>query len=137
MNLILSGLSAQTVTDLVIGTSGVISVIFLVVILFFGSYGLYGVLRLKKEQYLIPHRLMYPNYRSNDDCLDPVEYMDYILPRLSILSGVMLGSGLILLLGYFVDGLRTVGISVLLYVIPFVVYLWYSGCLRKAAKKYW
>ncbi len=137
MNLIYSGVSAQTVSDLVLGTSGVISIVFLVVILFSGCYGLYGVLRLKKEQYLIPHRLMYPNYHSGEDCNDPVEYMDYILPRLTIFSVVMLLSGLILLVGYFVDGLRSLGMTLILYIAPFVVFLWYNGCLKKAVKKYW
>ncbi len=137
MDLIYSGLSAQTVTDMVLGFSGVISIIFLLACLFFGGYGLYGVLRLRKEQYLIPHRLMYPNYCSGDTCLDPVEYMDYILPRLSVLSGVMLLTGLLLLLGYFIDGLRSLGVLLALCIVPFVVYLWYSRCLKKAAKKYW
>ncbi len=137
MDLIYSGLSAQTVTDLVIGVSGVVSVLFLVVILFFGAYGIHGILRLKKEQYLIPHRLMYPNYCSPDECLDPVEYMDFILPRLTVLSVVMLLSGVILLLGYFIDGLRSLGITLALYVVPFAVYLWYSSSLKSAAKKYW
>ncbi len=137
MNFVYYGLSAQTVTDLVMGVSGVVSILFLVVILFFGGYGFYGVLRLKKEQYLVPHRLMYPNYCSNDECLDPVEYMDFILPRLSILSTVLLLSGVLLLVTFFVDGFRTLGVLLTLYIAPFVVYLWYSGCLKKAAKKYW
>lgn len=137
MNLIYSGLSAQTVADLVLGSSSVISIIFLAVILLFGCYGLYGVIRLKKEQYLVPHRLMYPNYHSGEDCNDPVEYMDYIFPRLTILSVVMILSGLILLLGFFVDSLRSLGMTLLVYIVPFVAYLWYSGCLKRAAKKYW
>lgn len=137
MNLVLSGLSAQTVTDLVIGVSGVVSIIFLVAIMFFGCYGMYGVYRLKKEQYLIPHRFMYPNYCSPDDCSDPVEYMDYILPRLAIVSGVMILSGLVVLVGYFISDVRTLGVTLLMYIIPFVAYLWYNGCLKRSAKKYW
>ncbi len=137
MNVMYSGLSAQAVTDMVMGVSGVISILFLVSILFFGGYGLYGVLRLKREQYLVPHRLMYPNYCGNEECLDPVEYMDYILPRLSALSGVFLLSGVLLLLTFFVDGLRTLGVLLTLYIAPFAAYLWYSGCLKRAARTYW
>ncbi|MBP3412171.1 MAG: hypothetical protein J6K89_02835 [Oscillospiraceae bacterium] len=137
MNLIYSGLSAQTVTDMVMGFSGVISVIFLVVILFFGCYGMYGVIKLRKEQYLIPHRLMYPNYCSGDDCEDPGEYMDYIRPRLTILSVTMLLGGLLLFLGYFIPTLRSLGITLILYITIFAMYIWYSLCLRRAKKKYW
>ena len=137
MNLVLAGLSAQNVADMVMGTSGLISLVYLVVILFFGCYGLYGVIRLKKEQYLIPHRLMYPNYHSGEDCADPVEYMDFILPRLTILSVSMLLSGLFIFFGYFIDALRSLIMMLLLYIVPFVVFLWYSACLKKAAKKYW
>ena len=137
MNLIYSGLTAQNVSDLVLGFSGVISAVFLAVMLLFGIYGLRGVLQLKKEQYLIPHRLMYPNYCSPDKCLEPVEYMDFILPRLSILSVVMLLTGVLLLLSYFIPGLRSLGMLLILYIVPFVVYLWYNGGLKRAAKKYW
>ena len=137
MNLVYSGLSAQTVTDMVMGLSGIISAVFLVSILFFGIYGLYGVLRLKKEQYLIPHRLMYPNYHNGDDCRDPVEYMDFIQPRLTILSVVMILSGLVLLTSFFFSSIRTVGVMLLAYGAPFVAYLWYSVCLKQALKKYW
>ena len=137
MNLTLSGLTEQNVADLVMGAGGFVSVIFVIVVLLFGSYGLYGVLRLKKEQYLIPHRLMYPNYHSEADCEDPVEYMDYIMPRLGTLSVTMLLSGLLVFLGYFIEPLRSLSVMLLLYVVPFVVYLWYNGCLKRAAKKYW
>ena len=129
MNLVFAGISAQTVTDLVMGFSGVVSILFLTAALFFGGYGLYGVLKLKKEQYLVPHRLMYPNYCSHEDCLEPGEYMDYIFPRLSVLSVTMLLAGLLLLLGYFIDRLRSLGVILLLYIVPFAVYLWYNGCL--------
>lgn len=137
MNLFLAGLSAQTVTDLVIGASGVISIVFLVVLLFFGGYGLYGAYRLKKAQYLIPNRLMYPNYCSPDDCSDPVEYMDYILPRITIFGGVMSLCGVLIFLGYFIGALRSLGVTLILYVIPLIIYLWYNGCLKRSAKKYW
>lgn len=138
MNLILSGLTAQNMADLVMGGVGsVVSIAFLITMLFFGAYSLYGVYRLKKEQYLIPHRFMYPNYCNPDDCSDPVEYMDYILPRLAGLGGTMTLSGLVVLLTYFIPGIRTVMVSVLMYTVPFAVYLWYNGCLKRSAKKYW
>ena len=137
MNLILAGLTAQNVADMVMGTGGLISVVYLIAILFFGCYGLYGVIRLKKEQYLIPHRLMYPNYHSGEDCEDPVEYMDFIMPRLMILSVTMLLSGLMLFVSYFIPALRSIGFMLILYIVPLVVFLWYSRGLKKAAKKYW
>jgi hypothetical protein len=63
--------------------------------------------------------------------------MDFILPRLSILSVVMLLTGVLLLLSYFIPGLRSLGMLLILYIVPFVVYLWYNGGLKRAAKKYW
>lgn len=137
MNLILSGLSAQTMADLVMGASGVFSVILLVALLFSGIYGLYGVYRLKKEQYLIPHRFMYPNYCAPEDCSDPVEYMDYIQPRLTIYGCAMTLCGVLIFTGFFVDALRSVIMLLILYIAPFVIFLWYNGCLKLSAKKYW
>ena len=137
MNLIYSGLSAQTVANMVMGFQSVITIIFLIVCFFFGGYGIYGVLRLRKEQYLIPHRLMYPNYCPCDECLDPVEYMDFIIPRISILSAVMILSGIMLLLCLAIEALGTIWVLLGLYIVPLAVYLWYSMSLKRAAKKYW
>ncbi|MBR6824939.1 MAG: hypothetical protein IKM59_00130 [Oscillospiraceae bacterium] len=137
MYMIYSGLSAQNVSDMVMGFSGVMNVVFLVVVLLFGAYGLYGVRRLKKEQDLIPHRLMYPLYCSHEDCLDPVEYMDFIIPRITVLSVVMILSGLALLVSFFIPVIRTMGFTLAVYVIPLAVYLWYNGSVKRAKKKYW
>ncbi len=138
MNLILSGgLSAQNVADLVMGFSGVVSGLFLIVVLFFGGYGLNGVLRLRRERSLFPNRLMYPNYCPYDECMDPDGYIEYIMPRLTVLSCTMLLSGLVLLLGYFIPTMRSLGISLMVYIVPFVIYVWYSACLKKAIKKFW
>lgn len=137
MNLVYSGLSAQNVADLVLGFSGMTSVIFLIVSVLFGAYGIYGVCRLKKEQYLIPHRIMYPSYCNYEDCLDPEEYMRFIIPRLAIVSAVMLLAGVLLFLSYFIPAIRTIKFLLALYIVPLVVYLWYSICLRRARKKYW
>lgn len=137
MNLILAGLSAQSVADLVMGFSGVTGIVFLIVILFFGYYGTSSLLRLKKEQALFPNRLMYPNYCPHDECIDPEGYIRFIFPRLAVLSASMLLSGLTLLLSYFIPGIRSLGLSLGLYVVPLAVYLYYSASLKKAAKIYW
>ena len=137
MNLIYSGLSAQTVTDLVIGVSGVISIVFLIVILFFGCYGLQSVIRLRRERTLFPNRVMYPNYCPYDECIDPQGYVEVVLPKLTVLTAAMLLSGATLILGYFIPALRTLGISLVVYIAPFAVYMWYCACQRKAAKIYW
>lgn len=137
MNLILSGLGAQTVADLVMGISGVISAIFFAALLFAGLYGLYGVRRLNKEGYLIPHRFMYPNYCDPDDCTDPVGYLDYIKPRLTIFGTIMLVCAALIFISYFVDALRGVIIMLIMYAVPLANFLWYNGCLKLSAKKYW
>ncbi len=137
MNLIYAGLSAESVAGLVSGFTGFTTILFFVVTMLFGCYGLYGVYRLKKEEYLVPHRLMYPNYRSGEDCLDPVEYMDFIRPRLTIVSVVMVLAGPVMLAVLVIEAIQSVLIMLLMYVIPLVAYLWYSMCLKRAAKKYW
>ncbi len=137
MNLIFSGLSAQNVTDLVMGTSGVTSVLFLVVILFFGCYCGYGFLRLRRENSLFAHRMMYPNYCPWDLCLDPEGYVAFIRPRIAILSVAMLLSGLTQLVSYFIPAMRSIGLSLGIYIVPLFVYLCYNSSLRRAAKKYW
>ena len=143
MNLIYSGLSAETVSGLVTSVSGITTILFFVVTMLFGCYGLYGVYRLKRDQYLIPHRLMYPNYCSGEDCLDPVEYMDFIMPRLTIVSVAMVIAGPALVAILVIDAIRSIDTirsvvaMLVLYMVPLVTYLWYSICLKRAAKKYW
>lgn len=137
MKLFLSGLTAQTMSDIVMGFSAVTSIVFLVVILFFGYYGTHALVRLRREKELFPNRLMYPNYCPHDECIDPEGYIKYIFPRLGLLSAVMLLSGVTLLVSFFIPGMRTIGLSLALYGVPFVVYMYYSFSLRRAAKKYW
>ena len=137
MKLILSGLSAQNVADLVSGFSGFTSILYLVVILFFGCYCGYGFLRLRRERELFPHRFLYPNYCPFDLCIDPEGYMDFIRPRIAVLSVIMLLSGLTQFVSYFIPSMRTVGLSLSIYVIPFVAFLCYTSALRKAAKRFW
>ncbi|MBR4309050.1 MAG: hypothetical protein IKT58_05595 [Oscillospiraceae bacterium] len=137
MKLFLAGVSADTVSKFVFNFTAFTSILFLLVILFFGLYCGYGVLRLRREKVLFPHRLMYPNYCAVDDCTDPVEYYDFILPRITVLSIVMILSGLVQFLSYFIPYLRVLPVSLSVYAVPFVVYLYYSISLRKAAKKFW
>ena len=137
MQLILSGLSAQNVADLVSGFSGFSSILFLLVVLFFGIYCGYGFLRLNREKTLFPHRFLYPNYCPHDECIDPDGYIEYIRPKLAIFSGIMLLSGVTLFVSYFVLELRGVSTLLGVYVAPFIAYLYYTSCLKKAAKLYW
>lgn len=115
----------------------VINYMFLFILFFIGCYGLYTVMRLKKERTLFPNRLMYPNYCRIAECVDAEGFMDYISPRLIILSIVMLISGILFLLQQFLPILDNIYVYTGVMAVPVAVYIWFTRCLKKAARLYW
>ena len=115
----------------------VINYMFLFVMFFIGGYGLYTVIRLKKEQALFPNRLMYPNYCRIVECVDPEGFMDYVRPRLTILSVIMLLFGAVFLLQQFVPILDNIYLYTAAMAVPVIFYIWFTRCLKKAARLFW
>lgn len=137
MQSIFLSISMQTQADLVMSVSGIFGVLCAVLMVFCGGYGLYSAIRLHRERDLFRNRLLYPNYCAPNDCLDPDGYVCYILPRISVLSVVMLLGGILLSLSRLLPILPNIWVYLVVLVLPFAVYIWYLQALKKAAKRFW
>ena len=115
----------------------IINYMFLFVLFFIGAYGLYTVIRLGKERALFPNRLMYPNDCRIAECIDSEGFMDYVRPRLTILSVVMLIFGVVFLLQQFIPILDDIYLYTAAMIVPVAFYIWFTRCLKKAARLYW
>ena len=103
-----------------------------------GGYGLYTVIKLRKTYMLFPNKFLYPGNCTMDTCVDEGGFIDYILPRLTILSIVMLLLGVFFVLVFFVlpqwEGWWT---DILSMFLPVGVFVWYMLIQRKAASLFW
>ena len=129
--------SADQTFDLIQNITGVVSIVYIIVMLLAGVYILSAVLKMRREGELVPNRLIYPNYCPLSDCLDPEGFYAFILPRASILSIALLVFGAFFAVTKLVPALRVLWLNVLLLVVPFVLIIWFSIVLRKAKKRFW
>lgn len=109
----------------------------LIMLFGFGIYGLYSAIRLRKEQLLFPNKFLYPGNCDPAACLDPGEFIDFIIPRALILSVALILLGGLLALNSFVLHIDSWLIDLGMIVMPVAVIVWYCFVQRKAAKNYW
>ena len=109
----------------------------LIMLFGFGIYGLYSAIRLRKEQLLFPNKFLYPGNCDPAACLDPGEFIDFIIPRALILSVALILLGGLLALNSFVLHIDSWLIDLGMIVMPVGVIVWYCFVQRKAAKNYW
>ena len=108
--------------------------------LLFGSgfYGLFTVIKLRKTYMLFPNKFLYPGNCTMDTCVDEGGFIDFILPRLTILSLVMIVLGIFFVLVFLVfphwENWLTNLLSMLL---PVGAYVWYMLIQRKASALFW
>lgn len=109
----------------------------LIMLFGFGIYGLYSAIRLRKEQLLFPNKFLYPGNCDPAACLDPGEFIDYIVPRALILSVALILLGGLLALNIFVLHIDSWLIDLGMIVMPVAVIVWFCVVQRKAAKHFW
>lgn len=109
----------------------------LIMLFGFGIYGLYSAIRLRKEQLLFPNKFLYPGNCDPAACLDPGEFIDYIVPRALILSVALILLGGLLALNIFVLHIDSWLMDLGMIVMPVAVIVWYCVVQRKAAKHFW
>lgn len=109
----------------------------LIMLFGFGIYGLYSAIRLRKEQLLFPNKFLYPGNCDPAACLDPGEFIDFIIPRALILSVALILLGGLLALNSFVLHIDSWIIDLAMIVLPLAVIVWYCIVQRKAAKNFW
>lgn len=103
----------------------------------FGVYGLYTAWKLKKEQYLFSNKILYPGNCTADTCLDPPAFIEYILPRLTILSIVLLFIGVVYALSVYVLKLDSLWFNIMTIVVPLGLLAWYAVVQHGAYKRFW
>ncbi len=129
--------SAHDAFDLIQNVTGIVSILYIIVMLLAGAYVLRSVLQMRREGELVPNRLIYPNYCPLNECIDPDGFYAFILPRATVLSIALLSFGAFFAVTKIVPALRVLWLNVALLVIPFVLIIWFSIVLRKAKKRFW
>ena len=125
-------------TGMMSGMLDMFDVLMLVMLIGFGVYGLYSALRLRREQLLFPNKILYPGGCVPDECLDPGEFIDFIVPRTIILSVLLIVMGGLFALNTFVIKIESFYATLAWIVVPVAVLGWFGIFVhRKAAKLYW
>ena len=119
------------------GMVDMLDMLMLLMLFGFGIYGLYSAIRLRKEQMLFPNKFLYPGNCDPAACLDPGEFIDYIIPRALILSVALILLGGLFALNVFALHINSWIIDLCMIVMPVAVIIWYCVVQRKAAKNYW
>ena len=115
-----------------------LELVLLALLFWSGGYGLITVIRLRKSYMLFPNKFLYPGNCTMDTCIDEGGFIDYILPRLTILSVIMLILGVFFFLVFFVFTQWESWLTdVLSMFLPVGVYVWYMLAQRKAAALFW
>ena len=120
------------------GMLDMFDVLMLVMLIGFGVYGLYSAIRLRREQLLFPNKFLYPGGCAPEECLDPGEFIDFIVPRTIILSVLLIVMGSLFALNTFVIKIESFYATLAWIVVPIAVLGWFGIFVhRKAAKRFW
>lgn len=124
--------------DMMSGMLDTFDVIMLLMFVGIGIYGLYSSIRLRREQVLFPNKFLYPGGCAPEECLDPGEFIDFIVPRCIVLSIVLILMGGLFALNTFVLKLDGFIVDLASLIVPVALLAWFGIFVqRKAAKLYW
>ena len=120
------------------GMSSALDMVLLLMLAFVGVYGLYTVIRLKKTYMLFPNKFLYPTGCTPETCLDEGGYIDFILPRLTILSVVcLILAGAYGVRIYVFPEVRNLVIELATVILPAGILFWYALIQNKVSKTFW
>ena len=119
------------------GMVDMMDLLLVVMLLGFGVVALYNVIRLHREQMLFASKILYPGDCKPEDCADPGGYIDFIVPRLTILSIAFILMGVVAILLLYVVPLNSAWMELASVILPVGGLIWYVICQRKAAKLFW
>lgn len=117
--------------------SGMLDVLLVVMVIGCGVYALYTAIRLRRTFMLFPNKFLYPGNCGPDDCVDEDGFIDFILPRMTILGVALLVIGALLVLNTYVWGLSGLVLDLATIIVPCGCFFWYILVQRKAAKLFW
>ena len=127
-----------TASENVGGIANMLPLILLAMLLISAVYGLYTVIRLRRTLMLCPNKFLYPANCTHENCVDEDGFIDFILPRLTVLSvaclllSVAFGAWVLVFpqIQHWVLDLATL-------ILPCGVFFWYMFVQKKAAKEFW
>ena len=120
------------------GASDLLDVLLLGMLVLVAGYGLYTVIRLKKEYMLFPNKFLFPTGCTAEECLDEGAYIDFIIPKLTILSVVcfLLGAAYAVRIFVFPEVSHWI-IDAATLLLPVGILFWYAFVQNKASKTFW
>lgn len=125
-------------TGMMSGMLDMFDVLMLLMFVGIGIYGLYSAIRLRREQILFPNKFLYPGGCAPEECLDPGEFIDFIVPRCIVLGILLIVMGGLFALNTFVLKLDSFIVNLVWLIVPIAVLGWFGVFVqRKAAKLYW
>ena len=104
-----------------------------------GIYGLYTVIRLWRSNLLFANRFLYPANCKPEDCTDEAGFIQYIRPRLLLLSVTCIVLAILYVLYWYVLPI-TLPRWIELIVVPVLglaVFVWYMFVQNQAYKRFW
>ncbi|MBE6927126.1 MAG: hypothetical protein E7467_01325 [Ruminococcaceae bacterium] len=132
-----SGEVAQEAGMTFAGMSDLMSITLTAILLLSGGYGLYTVIRLRRDYMLFPSKFLYPGDCKPEDCLDSFEFIMYMTPRMAVWSIVMLLMGAAFIVNEFVLHITDLWVNILVCALPAISFIWLLVIQRKAAKRFW
>ena len=119
---------------------------FNIITLVCGIYGLYTAIKLRKLGKLFPNQLLVPKDAKPEHCLDEEGYIDYVFPRLLILSLLLVVVGAFCLADghWHISAMLAPRVeNIEFFVVEGGIVLclaglvWYMACWIKARKLFW
>ncbi len=124
--------------DMLGSMTDALDMVLLIMLFFVGVYGLYTVIRLKREYMLFPNKFLYPTGCTPENCLDEGAFIDYIIPKLTILSVVCLILAVAYAIRIYVfPDVSHFLIELATIVLPCGILFWYALIQNKVAKTFW
>lgn len=131
-------LSATEQVDLFGSMGSALDIVLLAMLVLVAVYGLYTVIRLKREYMLFPNKFLYPTGCTAENCLDEGAYIDYIIPKLVILSVACLVMAIAYGVKVYVfPEVNNIVIELATIILPFGTLLWYAMIQNKVSKTFW
>lgn len=115
--------------------TSIINLLLLAFLLGFAVYGIYGAVRLRRTGQLFPHKILYPGNCRPEKCTDVSGFIDYIVPRLLLLSGLFLAMAGVYAVNAYV--LLIEWLDYVLMLLPVLAIVWYLFVQNRAAFLYW
>ena len=118
--------------------SSFLDILLMGMLILVAGYGFYTAIRLKKTYMLFPNKFLYPTGCTAETCLDEGAYIDFIIPRVTILSLACLILGVAYAVRIFVyPDVAHWAIDVATLTLPVGVLFWYAFVQNKASKIFW